>query len=54
MNGKKTYAIAVLMILHALLSYGLGHDQTLNVEEILGALGLSALRAGVKKVERDA
>ena len=53
MNGKKTYAIAALMILHALSAYALGHDQALNVQEILGAFGLSALRAGVKKAERS-
>ena len=52
MNGKKTYGVAVLMILHALCAYALGHDQALNVQEILGAIGLCALRAGVKKAER--
>ncbi len=52
MNGNKTYAVAALMILHALSAYALGHDQTLNLQEILAALGLSALRAGVKKAER--
>jgi hypothetical protein len=51
MNGKKTYAVAILMILHALSAYALGHDQSLNLQEILAALGLSALRAGVKKAE---
>jgi hypothetical protein len=51
MNGKKTYAVAALMILHALSAYALGHDQALNLQEILAALGLSALRAGVKKAE---
>jgi len=51
MNGKKTYAVAVLMILHALSAYALGHDQSLNIQEILAAFGLSALRAGVKKAE---
>ena len=52
MNGKKTYAVAALMILHALCAYALGHDQALNVQEILGAFGLCALRAGVKKAGR--
>ena len=52
MNGKKTYAVAALMILHALSAYALGYDQGLNVQEILGAFGLCALRAGVKKAER--
>ena len=51
MNGKKTYAVALLMILHALSAYALGHDQSLNIQEILAAFGLSALRAGVKKAE---
>src|SRR6266540_220572 len=52
MNGNKTYAVAALMILHALSAYALGHDQALNLQEILAALGLSALRAGVRKAER--
>ncbi len=52
MNGNKTYAVAALMVLHALSAYALGHDQALNLQEILAALGLSALRAGVKKAER--
>jgi hypothetical protein len=52
MNGKKTYLVACLMILHALTSYALGHDPALNLQEILSALGLSALRAGVKKIEK--
>ena len=52
MNGNKTYAVAALMVLHALSAYALGHDQALNLQEILGAFGLSALRAGVKKAER--
>jgi hypothetical protein len=52
MNGNKTYAVAALMILHALSAYALGHDPALNLQEILAALGLSALRAGVKKAER--
>ena len=51
MNGKKTSAVAALMILHALSAYALGHDPALNLQEILAALGLSALRAGVKKAE---
>src|SRR6185503_80384 len=53
MNGKKTYIVAVLMILHALSAYVLGQDASLNFQEILAALGLSALRAGVKKAEHD-
>jgi len=53
MNGKKTYLVACLMILHALSTYALGHDQSLNIQEILAAFGLSALRAGVRKAEPD-
>jgi len=52
MNGKKTYAVAALMLLHALSAYALGHDPALNVQEILAAFGLSALRAGIRKAER--
>jgi hypothetical protein len=51
MTGKKTYAVAALMILHALTAYAMGQDATINLQEILAALGLSALRAGVKKAE---
>jgi len=51
MNGKKTYIVAALMILHALLSYAMGQDVRLDLQEIFGALGLAALRSGVKKAE---
>jgi hypothetical protein len=47
MKGKKTHAVAVVMILHALTAFALGHDQNLNVPEILAAFGMSALRSGI-------
>ena len=47
--GSKTYIVAGLMIVHALSAYLLGHSQALDLRQVLEALGLAALRAGVAK-----
>lgn len=47
--GMKTYFVAALMLVHAVSSYLLGHDSALDVRQVLEALGLAALRAGVSK-----
>ena len=47
LTGYKTYLVAALMLIQAISSYFLGHDQALDIREILEALGLAALRAGV-------
>lgn len=52
MNGKKTYLVSALMLLHGLGSYALGFEPQVNVSEILLASGLAALRSGIKKAER--
>jgi hypothetical protein len=48
MQGKKTYLIAALMALHAIAAYFLGWENHLQIEELLAAAGLAALRSGVK------
>lgn len=47
LSGYKTYAVAILMLAHAVSAYFLGYSQDLNLNEVLNALGLAALRAGV-------
>lgn len=47
MKGYKTYAVSVLLILHALGSYALGQSPQINITEVLGGLGLAALRSAV-------
>ena len=49
LQGKKTYGIALLMLLHSAASYFLGQNQSLDLKEVFEALGLAALRAGVAK-----
>jgi len=49
-DGYKTYIIASLTIVYAVIGVGLGfHDHSAAVEMILAALGLSTLRHGVSK-----
>lgn len=50
MQGYKTYIVAVLMVIYAVSAYFLGKDPEFNIQMVLEALGLSALRAGVAKV----
>jgi len=45
--GKKTYLVAMAMVLHAVSGWVLG--QEVNWLEVWGALGLSTLRAGIAK-----
>lgn len=45
LRGRKTHLIAALIVLHSAVSYALGDP--VNVPQILQALGLSALRAGI-------
>lgn len=47
--GMKTYFVAGLMLVHAVSAYLLGHDTSLDVRQVLEAIGLAALRAGVAK-----
>ena len=49
LQGKKTYLVAGGMFGYAVLGYGLGRTPALDVQIILEALGLAALRAGVAK-----
>jgi len=52
-DGYKTYLIASLTIVYAVIGVGLGfHDHSAAVEMILAALGLSTLRHGVAKTRR--
>jgi type IV secretory pathway VirB2 component (pilin) len=49
--GKKTYLVAIAMVVYAGLGFILGYqnqDQTLKL--VFEALGLAALRAGVSSV----
>jgi len=49
-DGYKTYIVASLTIVYAVIGVGLGfHDHPTAVEMILAALGLSTLRHGVSK-----
>lgn len=48
LNGKKTYIIAIIIGIVAALN-ALGYVVPEYVYGILGALGLGAVRAGVKK-----
>lgn len=54
MKGKKTYLVGALMLVHAIGSFLSGGDQAEAVQELLTALGLLTLRAGIKKAEPDA
>jgi hypothetical protein len=47
LKGKKTYLVAILMVVHALSGWALGKE--VNWEEVLMACGLAALRGGVAK-----
>jgi|FLYL01.1.fsa_nt_gi hypothetical protein len=49
LSGYKTYIVAALMLLHAVSAYLLGYEQALDIRQILEALGIAALRAGVAK-----
>ena len=49
--GYKTYVVAAAMLIHAISGYFLGNQVDLDVRQILEALGLAALRAGVSKVQ---
>jgi hypothetical protein len=51
LDGKKTYIVAVIVaVLNLLAAFGIiSPDQITSINIILGALGLSALRAGVTK-----
>ena len=53
LSGKKTYIVAIVMVvLNIAVGYGWispAHLTEINV--VLGALGLGALRSGVSKVE---
>lgn len=52
MQGYKTYGISVVMVVYAITAALLGKiDPNHATEIILQALGLSALRGGVAKVE---
>ena len=51
LSGKKTYLLAAAILVYQVIGhYVYGHPW--NVEEILTALGLSTLRAGVTKSGR--
>ena len=50
LSGYRTYLVAVGMILYEILGWAFGHKPALNMQVILEALGLAALRAGVSKV----
>lgn len=48
LHGKKTYLIAVAMIVYSVSSYFLGQENAgFDIRAILEALGLAALRSGV-------
>jgi hypothetical protein len=51
MNGKKTYAVAALMLIHAVAGYLTGQQDLAqiggSVNEVLTALGLATLRHGI-------
>ena len=46
LQGKKTYLVAAGMLAYAILGYLL-YGTPINVQNVLNALGLAALRAGV-------
>ena len=48
LEGKKTYLVALGMLVYAMLGWYL-YGTPINVQTILEALGLAALRAGVTK-----
>jgi len=50
MQGKKTYIIAVVMVVQAVASYFMGDTPDLNITQILEGFGLATLRQGVAKV----
>lgn len=47
LSGKKTYIVAVAMIVYALLGQYIGKE--LDVNLILEALAIAGLRAGISK-----
>lgn len=49
MEGYKTYLVALGMLAYNVLGWLLGYTESINVQQVLEALGLAALRAGVKK-----
>jgi len=53
LKGKKTYIVAALMVVYALLGYYLGeleHASTVNL--CLEGLAIAGLRAGVSKIKK--
>ena len=51
LRGRKTYAIAVAIVIVSILRH-YGYEVPEEIWGILGALGLSFLRAGVDKVNK--
>lgn len=48
LQGKKTYIMAALMLAYQVLNY-MFNGQPLDIQSVLEALGLGALRAGLAK-----
>lgn len=49
LNGKKTYLVALVMLVYAVLSWTLGGMPTAEAaQRALEALGLATLRAGIR------
>lgn len=52
LSGKKTYIVAIVTVLYAIVVVGIGqNDWSGAVALILGASGLGALRHGVGKAQ---
>lgn len=50
-DGYKTYLVAIVSVIYAIVGLGFGHnDWTSAVTMILGSSGLGTLRHGVSKV----
>ena len=49
LSGYKTYLVAAGMIVYEVLGYLLGIKDSVDTKTILEALGLAALRQGVKR-----
>ena len=49
LEGKKTYIVAAAMAAYAISAYFMGKTPEFDIQAFLEALGLAALRAGVKK-----
>lgn len=49
--GKKTYIVAIALVLYEVLGYMLGKSNHIDAKTIIEGVGLATVRAAIAKVE---